>query len=224
MIVILADDPHVHWEGEVMEFRLTYEGILLAESVRSAEVRRARAEHKQEIRKKLHPQLKRLWEISPFLSTVTGPKDGRRVFGRLSQEQGVEALAVRFERFGYHFVPLVTRELELFCSIEVLFLRRGDPGGIISATGDIDNRLKTLFDALTVPRDALQLGPYKNPDPDESPFFCLLEDDSLITKASVETDTLLGAVSDPPSPNDVRVVITVRIKPARINADNIGFA
>ncbi len=67
MIVILADDPHVHWEGEVMEFRLTYEGILLAESVRSAEVRRARAEHKQEIRKKLHPQLKRLWEISPFL-------------------------------------------------------------------------------------------------------------------------------------------------------------
>ncbi len=38
MIVILADDPHVHWEGEVMEFRLTYEGILLAESARSARV------------------------------------------------------------------------------------------------------------------------------------------------------------------------------------------
>ncbi len=121
-------------------------------------------------------------------------------------------------------MPLVTRELELFCNIEVLFLRRGDPGGIISATGDIDNRLKTLFDALTVPRDALQLGPYKNPAPSRSPFFCLLEDDSLITKASVETDTLLGAVSDPPNPNYVRVVITVRIKPARINADNIGFA
>ena len=50
-----------------MEFRLTYQGPLLADTNRSAEVRRARATHKQEIRKALHPQLKRWWAMSPYL-------------------------------------------------------------------------------------------------------------------------------------------------------------
>ena len=84
------------------------------------------------------------------------------------------------------------------------------------------NRLKTIFDALCVPRGANQLGPFKTPDADEDPFFCLLEDDSLITKASVETDTLL-AINSASNPNDAKLVITVRLRPSRVNADNIGF-
>jgi hypothetical protein len=45
----------------------------------------------------------------------------------------------------------------------------------------------------------------------------------LITKASVEMDVLLQPTTDPPNPNDARLVITVRVRPGRINADNIGF-
>ena len=106
-------------------------------------------------------------------------------------------------------MPLATRDLELLCSIEVLYLRQGTPGGLLNRVGDIDNRLKTLFDALSMPQDRLQLGPFLTPDVGEEPFFCLLEDDSIITKATVESDTLLEAVSNPPDPNDARVVITV---------------
>ena len=125
--------------------------------------------------------------------------------------------------FGYRFVPLVTRELELLCSVEVLFLRFGNTGGVINRVGDIDNRLKTIFDALSMPRDANQLGPFTSPEDGEDPFFCLLQDDSVITKASVESDTLLEPISDAPNENDARVVITIRLRPGRINASNLGF-
>jgi hypothetical protein len=208
-----------------LEFRLTWQGQLLAETQRSGDVRRSRAEHKQQIRKDFHPQLRRIWKDSPFLSHPKAPtaKGGDRIFGTPSFEHSIAQLAERFSMFNYHFVPLATRDLDVLCSIDILFLRLGEPGGLIRRTGDVDNRLKTIFDALCMPRDANQLGPFRIPGEDEDPFFCLLEDDSLITKATVETDTLWQPTSNPPNPNDVRLIITVRIRPGRINADNVGF-
>jgi hypothetical protein len=226
-IIPIVNDPRVDWEEDTLEFRLTYQGALLSETTRSGEVRRARADHKHAIRKKFHPQLKRLWESHPFLRPWWGatPQPGKQIFGRPKPEYSIEGLASRFERFGYRFVPLVTQDLELLCSVEVLFLRAGDPGGIIvNRKGDIDNRLKTIFDALTMPTERNQVGDYTTPDNSENPFFCLLEDDSLITKASVETDILLDATSDPPDPSDARLIITVRLKPGRVHWANIGFA
>jgi hypothetical protein len=207
-----------------MEFRLTYQGLLLAETTRSGEVRRARANHKHEIRKAFHPQLKQWWSISPYLRPrELKPQPGRQIFGRPAPEHTLEGLSKRFERFGYSFVPLVTRDLELLCSIEVLLLCQGMPGGVLSKTGDLDNRLKTLFDALSMPREQTQVGIFATPDKDEVPFFCLLEDDSVITKAAVESDTLLQAVSNPPNEQDVHVTITVKIRPGRVFSSNIGF-
>jgi hypothetical protein len=49
-----------------------------------------------------------------------------------------------------------------------------------SSHGDIDNRLKTLFDCLTLP-DPNQGYEAETPAQDELPYFyCLLEDDRLI--------------------------------------------
>ena len=56
---------------------------------------------------------------------------------------------------------------------------------------DIDNRLKTLFDVLTVP-DHNQGYEHLTSADDEKPFFCLLSDDKLISKVTVQTDKLLG--------------------------------
>jgi hypothetical protein len=58
---------------------------------------------------------------------------------------------------------------------------------------------------------------------DEKPFFVLLEDDKLITKVSFETDQLLQYASNPPSEADVRLVITVRLRPWEMEAGNIQF-
>src|SRR6266849_6098917 len=52
---------------------------------------------------------------------------------------------------GKQFVPLVRQSLALACSLDILFLRREEPGSLILQGGDIDNRIKTLFDALKMP-------------------------------------------------------------------------
>jgi hypothetical protein len=92
------------------------------------------------------------------------------------------------EAVEFTFGVLGTRDLSLVCGIEILFLR-ADPPGQLLRSGDIDNRLKTLFDALRMPRDGNEFGGYTVPDADENPFFCLMEDDSVVSRVAVETDT-----------------------------------
>ncbi|WP_304192099.1 hypothetical protein [Phenylobacterium aquaticum] len=221
---LLRDDPHVDWD-EALEFRLTYQGTLLSETEKGR-LQKARATHKQEIRKALHPQLRHLWKINPYLASASLPPPPTqnpgvmgRVFGRPKPENSIEGLAERFKLNGYRFVPLVTESVDVLCSVDVLFLRAGPPGSVYRH-GDIDNRLKTLFDGLTMPIDAMQLGDYATPSGDEDPFFCLLQNDAMITRASVETDTLL----DPNcGPNDARVIMTIKLWPHSLRSDNIGF-
>jgi hypothetical protein len=124
---------------------------------------------------------------------------------------------------NYNFVPLVTRDLELLCSIEILYMRYGESGQVLTMVGDLDNRLKTLFDALRMPTNGSELGSFIDPDDDEKPFFCLLEDDSVITRAAAESDILLAS-TNPRDPNYAHVIITVRIRPGRVTAANVGFS
>jgi hypothetical protein len=225
--VVLKDDPDIDFDEGSLQFRLTYQGILLAETLRSGAVQRTRAEHKHRIRKTFHCQIKRPWEITPYLVQNEQPlpppqHPGVRtqVLGLPGPARTIPELSRRFSRFDYHFVPLVTRDLDVLCSVDVLFLRPDAPGAVIRS-GDIDNRLKTLFDALTMPGDALQVSSHPTPEAGEDPFFCLLEDDSLITRAAVETDVLLEPVTG--DPNDVRVVVTVKLWPFHLRVDNICF-
>ncbi len=94
------------------------------------------------------------------------------------------------------------------------------------SAGDLDNRLKTLIDTLRRPRNDRELRGNEIPGEGENPFFCLLEDDNLVTHLSVETDTLL----DPPTGNkeldqrQVKLVITVDLKPLDVTMFNLSFA
>jgi hypothetical protein len=204
-----------------MEFRLTYEGILLGASRTDT-----RAQHKHGIRRRFHPQLKRLWEVSPLknLRDLGGQVVAPAISPSKYPTGGrAEMLAKRFARNNYNFIPLVTRELSVYCGIEVLFLRPDVPGGLVQS-GDIDNRLKSLFDALRMPKDAQELRGHETPLQGENPFYCLLEDDRMISKITVETDTLLEPTEDTWDQNDTRLIITVRIRPYEVNASNLFFA
>ena len=207
-----------------MEFRLTYEGPLRSSNAGRDE-RPSRKEHKHAIRKVFHAQLKQLWEITPFLRRGggTGPV-GMVDEGYVSPATSIDALAQRHAHYGFSFVPLVTEELNLRCGLDILYLRRAKPGAVLQNTGDIDNRLKTLFDALQIP-DANQGYSNMTPSPDEVPFFCLLENDKLITKVAVETDLLLQDVANPDgdAENDAKLVITVRVRPHEMHMDNMQF-
>lgn len=212
-----------------MEFRLTYDGPLNSsqpDDDRNRNLSQTKRDHKHAIRKSFHPQLKRLWEITPFLKTGIGSGPLAMVTESSTLiRYDLDFLTAKHSKYGFNFVPLVTGDLDLSCSLDILFLR-SDDWRVLHA-GDIDNRIKTLFDALRIPVDNEKYSE-RTPNADEKPFFCLLEDDSLITKISVETDQLLqlpnsAVIATGSNRSEVRLVITVRLRPREMTLDNMQF-
>lgn len=231
--VVLLSDSEQPDEGD-MRFRLTYEGPLRSTQgdPRGGQAEPPkRAAHKHEIRKAFHLQLKELWNTNKFLREhqlsrklpASRPiSNEKSYYGEPGDEAPMaEVIADLYQRNGYRFVPLVREEISLLCSLNILFLRRDIPGSVIHA-GDIDNRLKTLIDALRMPASGAELVGNETPGAGEDPFYCLLEDDKQVTQLSVETDTLL----DPPTDDAsfVRLVVTVDIWPYYTTMFNLSFA
>jgi hypothetical protein len=98
------------------------------------------------------------------------------------------------------------------CSIDILFLRRDEPGNLLKSGGDIDNRLKVLFDGLRLPQTKDEVGDNR-PGVDEDPFYCLLEDDKLVTELKVTTDRLLVPLGNGQAENDVELILHVKTIP-----------
>ncbi len=74
--------------------------------------------------------------------------------------------------------------------------------------GDLDNRIKTVFDALRIPKGLEEM----DGKVQEEPIYCLLEDDRLISEFRVRSDSLLLLPEETvASPNDVFLVIDVRL-------------
>ena len=71
--------------------------------------------------------------------------------------------------------------------------------------GDLDTRIKTLLDALTIPQ---VFTAEEKPEEGENPFFCLLSDDKLITQIKITADRLLPD-SENVSDREVYLVIQV---------------
>ena len=195
-----------------MEFRLTYAGELLShrDDKRLAE----RSLHVHAIRKVFHQQLKSLWSKHPTLAAYVS------YFGA----QGKDPMKI-FRHAGFNWLPLATQANGLICKIELLMLREGRPGRALS---DIDNKLKTVFDALKKARDPQELGLGSSqgqqiPAPDEDPLHVVLEGDSLITHIAVTTDTLLEPVPNIPIDTAARLVISVSLRPYKTSQDNLDF-
>jgi len=147
-----------------------------------------------------HLQLKRLWDLEPL--------KGSKIYIDPPTVKGGDISLL--ETVGnFTFAPLISSRLALAASLQITMLRPEEPGAIILQSGDIDNRLKTLFDALSVPAHENQIPKDDFPAVGESPLFCLLQDDRLITDFSVSTDRLLEqGVHE----NEVVVLVHVRTK------------
>ncbi|MEK6717478.1 MAG: hypothetical protein AABZ16_08295 [candidate division NC10 bacterium] len=127
--------------------------------------------------------------------------------------EGEESCLIR--RVGpFAFVPLVSSKIFLTAKIDVEFFRPQSPGDLVKHGGDLDNRMKTLLDALRMPKDGNELPPDDSPGGDETPFFCVLEDDGLITGISIDTTQLLETAGDP-----AEVLLIIRIRTAATRRD-----
>lgn len=183
-----------------MEFRLTYRGPLKGNA--------ATVEDKQRLRPAFHLQLKQLWSQEPLKSRED-----------LLANQSVIVSSVIVELAGFKFVPLITERIFLHAELEVLLLRPEPKGFILTGGGDIDNRLKTLLDSLRMPRHPQELPKDDKPTESEKPFFCLLEDDSLVTSVSVSADQLLEEID----PGHVLAIIKVKTVQTRDTWKNSGL-
>jgi hypothetical protein len=180
----IVDEELQRFLPEIMEFTLTYRGALPSAEAKS------HSDVQWRIRRHFHEQLKTQWRYEITLRRY------RQNQFRFPPHDDPDRLAYCEYRHGpFAFVPLVIHApaMQFVCHLDIELLRRDTPGEIF-AGGDLDNRIKVLFDALRVP-DRNQIKREK-PGPDETPFFVLLEDDKLITEFSIVSKHLLR----PPAP------------------------
>ena len=201
-----------------MKFTLTFDGELPASG------NKAKPEAKWAIRNQIHPQLAELWQTQPMLKALRAnavvPTGNQWVsqkfqydtdrFGGLPSgspmtDTQIDTCAPMV--FGDKaYTPLIRSSLHLSCELEILFLRKEEPGATLLQAGELDNRLKTLFDGLRLPEpDELKAG-----SPVESPLCCLMESDTLIDAVHVRTGQLLTRPGG--SIREVRAVIEVKVK------------
>lgn len=193
-----------------MEFTLYYNGALLGRNS-------ATPEHRQTIRRSFHQQLAQLWKLERFASMT----DYVAVPPKVDQFGQVNNLYLVEEFGGFKFAPLISNRIALCAKLDVTILRRQRPGRLLTS-GDIDNQVKTLLDALSKPAQINQLPTGDVPRPDEIPFHCLLQDDSLVTALSVKTYQLLT----PPverGVNDVVVIVNVQTAVTRPILATVDF-
>jgi hypothetical protein len=194
-----------------MEFTLVYQGPLKANG---------NIIDKQNIRREFHKQLAELWKQEPLSSHM---RDNIKLFENIvtvdQPSSGLTSITQKID--GFLFAPLVCSKLHLIAELSITFLRPEPPGCIVTQGGDIDNRLKTLFDALRMPKEEQEIPRGDIPEENENPFFCLLEDDNLITKVAVTTDRLLKPCDDS---SFVNLLIAVRTKATQLFCDNIDIA
>jgi len=177
-----------------MKFRLYYRGKL-----KSSQGKGNTIKYKQEIRRFFHPQLSRWWSIDPFLQD--------------NYKKHKSLLLIQRDNFNY--LTIVCKDFLTISELDILFLRPQQPGNVF---GDIDNRIKTLIDCLRIPKiSEVPKGDF--PEQHEDPFFCLLEDDSLVSHFSVTTDNLL----DSNDKSEVLVIITVTVNKTKSSFFNSDF-
>mgnify|MGYP001606144215 CR=1 FL=1 len=190
--------PPAGYGEKPMELTLRYRGQLAANG---------RPSDKHKIRKQLHGQLDEFWrqdtrlsEIYKNLKQLQIPKRSRDHFEVDRPLPDPTFFYWRWPLCGYDFIPLVTHVHELYCYLNIRIYRKLGRGGILFTGGDLDNKLKTFFDALRVPQ-----APEELPNEEDAPnmddnsanwphMFCLLDDDRAITKLTIQSFKLLTNV------------------------------
>jgi hypothetical protein len=181
-----------------MKFKLVYFGEIKINP-------KKRSQHLHDIRMAIHPQLKRLTEISPY-DTIKEKL--------LARHRGVREVA------GAKFFPIITPELELLAELDVQILH---PELLETPHADIDNRMKTLLDALKRPQSVHEVP--ENMSRKEM-IYTLLDDDHLVTKMTINTSHLLyrenAGRSKKNDDYELMVIISVNIRASKGTMDNLS--
>ena len=187
-----------------MEFTLKYRGPL--KSAQSDGTRKLT----HMIRRAFHPQLEHQWKVKRELSGWLAPLVRLPIRDKTIRHGWYNKLV------GKHlFAPLVIvwDEHPMIAELDIRILWRDRPGNILRRGDigiDLDNRLKVLLDALTVPQTNQLVS--EVPIKGEEQTFCLLEDDRLVVKLTIAAEPLTTAheLGEPPNFADISVHVLIR--------------
>ncbi len=218
-----------------MKFTLTYDGKLPASANSS------KGEDVWRIRREMHPQLEVLCSVNPVLrdaiantvvpesgpfgmldahhSQPTPPRDKRIISAGPKGPR--RDLYARIIKGGKNFLPIVRESMALTCTLDILFLRQEEPGRLIMQGGDIDGRIKTRFDALTMPQFDDGVARYGDAGTLPDPLYCLMENDTLVTGCNIETGRLLTKPDGHAA--EAHLVINVDVRVVRAKPYNMSF-
>jgi hypothetical protein len=153
------------------------------------------------IRDQLHLQVESVYKTHPAFNSVS-TNQSRAAWGILNRPINMG---------GRDFYPLARTELHLKCELDIEMHVNHDIASVINNIGDLDNRIKTLIDALRMPASQQEVGTYASPA-GVTEYCCLLENDVLVSALRVEifrhTAVPVGS-----SVNYVRLGIKVRLEP-----------
>lgn len=188
-----------------MKFKLIYYGELMTNP-------KKRSQHVSEIRMAFHHQLKNLVELSPWNNLAQHMVPNPSKAPVLTKSVG-----------GYIFNPLVSDKLKMFVELDIQMLH---PESIGFARADIDNRTKTLLDALRCPQNEHECG--ENMPRNMGPIYTLLDDDHLVTKLSINTSHLLDTeglfpCDDGLGKEKLFLLINVSVRVSEGTLDNLPF-
>lgn len=174
---------------------------------------------KQVIRTQFHEQLRNLWDWTPRLKAIRG--NGLPLGEAKSRGIYLEPKYANERFYGGHlrsrpnlnFYPLVTYRCGWECRLDIRFLIRQDRIDTVDPTiGDIEKRIPILLDALRIPQEDTHIvGDLNQLEQSFNPYYCLLEDDSLIASLSAETLPLLNTPRDPDIEPDMDEVVHVGV-------------
>jgi hypothetical protein len=182
------------------------------------------------IRRELSPQLEVLWQTHAALQTLKencyrrkpetlgntvvdqslrSPRDWHARF-----PQWMEDLCCWLPLGDRTYLPLVRKSLDLTCGLKILFLRQEEVGKLVLQGGDLDGRIKTLLDALKMPKVDDKHIPGER-------LCCLMQEDALVSSLDVDTERLLfPQKAGHEGKHEVFLVIEVTLHVLRVTQEN----
>jgi hypothetical protein len=186
-----------------MRFALSYEGPLPSSGNDDAKwPRPAKLQAVWAVRDYIKPQLDLRFKTHSALQ-------GRSAESRVLRHALIPPVVVD----GHQFFPLAKSSFKVKCGLEITMLVNHDVASVLTQAGDLDNRLKTLFDGLRCPIGQQEMRGFKDAGREDDDYMCLLEDDALITSLKIETLRNLLAPSAAGA-DHVKASIMVTIDPA----------
>lgn len=175
-----------------MHITLTYKGQIQGNARKQSDVWR--------LRRSFHDQLLKLRSTEQF-EYVQKCSDPQSPDGYIGIDIG-----------DSRYIPFVTSKMRTRCSLYVRVLRGIRQYNPVLGNVDLDNRIKTLIDALRSPQ---QIGELK--DSDKTVSLVLLQDDSLIDGITVKSDHYLAEDDE----SVVFAIVTANIHLSHATWDNL---